>query len=307
VGADVNAGKEGFEDSNGDFLQVTFGSIGASAAAFFSALFPPDDTDIPTVSPSAAPTTTANPTHPTTSPTQTPSTEGPSATLTVSRLPSNNPTVSAHPTVGEETLNRVITCISVIDEAYEHSNQVFIKSWAKFRERFPDRPFCLLQPANFFDSDDEEDILDFYPGGLAQSDLHIPDSFLNDKLATYARVNRDMGDKENLSDWYELCDLDGLREEGIARVAFFIDQSGSLETKTVRKSYNLFLDKVDEGGVEIVAGIYNAKEYWIKPFLTDFGYGDNTDDCPPSNLMAKLKARLSMGIISEDAVGDGSI
>ena len=57
-------------------------------------------------------------------------------------------------------------------------------------------------------------------------DIFVPENFYDDDNTIFAAVNRDNGDADNLSDWFEICDLAGLRASSIAQVAFFIDESG---------------------------------------------------------------------------------
>lgn len=79
------------------------------------------------------------------------------------------------------------------------------------------------------------------------------------------RVNRDGGVVANLSDWFDICNLDSLPDG--SKIALFIDNSGSMTTNTVRASYNLFLQKINEKNMEIIV-VENENENWITPFNT---------------------------------------
>ena len=69
-------------------------------------------------------------------------------------------------------------CIAVIDESDSFTDDVMDAKWASFRNQFPTRPFCLLQPIS-----SSSDYL-YFP---TQPD------FLTDPRVTYAVVNRDNG------------------------------------------------------------------------------------------------------------------
>ena len=192
----------------------------------------------------------------------------------------NQPTTSTVPTIKEETLNRLITCVAVIDESCYGQNvgcsshhTDFKSEWNRFRSNYPDRPFCLLQVLPF-----------------TSESLNIPPKFTAEQsegTVTYSTVARDQGNVDDRSDWFEICDLEGLRQEGITRLAFFIDESGSMTRIDVEASFNYFEERVLEEGLEIVAGIYNADENWIAPFDTDFGY--DTDYTTTSNFLSFIQ------------------
>ena len=113
-------------------------------------------------------------------------------------------------------------------------------------------------------------------GIIVGSGISIPNNFYNDPNQIFASVKRDSGDSSQRSDWYKICDLEGLRQEGIARVAFFIDESGSMTRDNVQASLDYFQKQLADGGVEIVGAIYNDLEDWITPFLTNFGFDGPT-------------------------------
>ncbi len=80
------------------------------------------------------------------------------------------------------------------------------------------------------------------------------------------RVNRDDGNIQDVSDWYDICSLDQLPEGG--KVAIFIDTSGSMTMSTVSQSYNKLVEKLNERNITIIT-VTNSSEDWITPFLTD--------------------------------------
>jgi len=159
-----------------------------------------------------------------------------------------------------------------MDESFERSDAQVAENWGKFRNEFPDRPFCLLQPFYFVDGLDEDQFLEDYPEGLTEESdaLRVPDSFLNDKRTSFHKVYRDRGKVEYRDDWYDLCDMEDLVDRGIEQVAFFVDQSGSMDLETVRASYDWFLETLDRNDVEVVYGVLNDKEDWIRPFYSYF-------------------------------------
>lgn len=158
------------------------------------------------------------------------------------------------PTVTQDRLNEIIPCIAVIDESEGSQTLSTIQStWNQFRTSYPERPFCLLQPEPIF-----------------SSELFIPQNFLNDSNTIFSAVSRDNGVDAERSDWFNICNLAGLRAEGVVGVAIFIDNSGSLATPQVAASYSFLADRLDEEGLNLVDGIENSDEDWIGPFLTDF-------------------------------------
>ena len=233
---------------------------------------PPSNIPSISVAPSVSPTISSLPSSlpsniPSTSPSisHMPSLELP-APSSLPSLSSEEPSTTHSPTVGESTLNRLITCVSIIDESDTPWNpeSFFQNKWETFRELYPDRPFCLLQPntgssgGNMYGN----------PGDA----ISVPDDFYEDDNTIFRAVKRDEGDSDVVSDWFEICDLAGLREEGVSRVAFFIDESGSMDRSVVQASFDLFAEKMENAGIETVGAIYNSDEDWIEPFLTNFGF-----------------------------------
>lgn len=137
------------------------------------------------------------------------------------------------------------TCISIIDEASTPSAETIRNNWLNFRQRWPNRPFFLLQP------------------GKTKSTLKVPREFDLDPLAKYAQVNRDEGVAANRSDWYNICNLASLPNG--SKVAIFVDISGSMNFNTVRASYDLLIQKLNERNISIIT-VSNGKENWVIPF-----------------------------------------
>jgi hypothetical protein len=157
-------------------------------------------------------------------------------------------------------LNQILTCISIIDESTGSQTEEGIQTlWDRFRKAYPERRFCLLQPL---------------PN--KKEELFIPTSFYNDPFTIYSSVSRDKGDTNNRTDWFDICNLEGLRAIGIPEVSIFIDNSGSLKTEYVKASLDLLLSRLDQEGLQLVTGIENKREDWISPFLTNFTGSNRT-------------------------------
>jgi hypothetical protein len=80
------------------------------------------------------------------------------------------------------------------------------------------------------------------------------------------QVNRDNGNIQLATDWYNICDLDNLPPG--SSIALFIDGSGSMTQATVQASYNLLVSKLNAKGITITT-VSNGNEDWITPFLVD--------------------------------------
>jgi hypothetical protein len=89
-------------------------------------------------------------------------------------------------------------------------------------------------------------------------------------MTIYSDVNRDGGIVADASDWFDICNLGGLKAQGVTNVAFFIDESGSMNRFTVQASLDLLSSNMANEGLTLVSGTYNARENWIEPFLRDF-------------------------------------
>jgi hypothetical protein len=147
--------------------------------------------------------------------------------------------------------NDVRPCIAVIDESSNPDNAVESR-WTAFRQEYPNRPFCLLQPQN---------------PPTSNSRLYRPTTFDDDPRNTFAIVNRDNGVTANLSDWATICGIRELATGGIDYVGLFIDQSGSMNLNTVQASYDTFLNDLSNLGLAFRT-VENSAEDWITPFRT---------------------------------------
>jgi len=218
---------------------------------------------LPSALPSAPPTVTHSdiPTiQPSTTPSQSPS-DAPSALPSAS--PSATPTATTHsdipsiqpskkpsqstpfPTRSIEAQDELVTCISVIDE---NDSKNVETDWNDLREKFPDRPFCLLQPGA--------------PGGLS-----FPSTYFDDPRNIFSNVTRDSQDVTNVSDWYNICNLNAGKPQGLTNVVLFVDNSGSMTTASVQNAFDLFAVRVAENGFKIVTAVYNDREDYIDPCL----------------------------------------
>jgi hypothetical protein len=80
-------------------------------------------------------------------------------------------------------------------------------------------------------------------------------------------VKRDGGNKGNISDWYSLCNLDNIPNG--SKVVVFIDSSGSMNMNTVKSSYELLVQKLNERKIKVIL-IENPNENWISAFDSSF-------------------------------------
>ena len=76
-------------------------------------------------------------------------------------------------------------------------------------------------------------------------------------------VNRDGGVTSNASDWYTICGLDKLPDG--AKIAIFVDISGSMTMSTIQASYDLLISKLQARNMDIIT-VQNSNEDWITPF-----------------------------------------
>ena len=80
------------------------------------------------------------------------------------------------------------------------------------------------------------------------------------------QVNRDNGNPQLASDWYNICNIDELPEG--SKIALFIDTSGSMTQATIQASFDLLVSKLSEKNITIIT-VTNSNEDWITPFLTE--------------------------------------
>jgi hypothetical protein len=151
-------------------------------------------------------------------------------------------------------IDAVVPCIAIIDES-SVSNATIEALWTNFRQVYPDRPFCLLQPLN-----------------SASSTLYIPPSFLSDPRTTFAQVSRDDAGaaseiQPSPSDWFNICGFAVYQGSDIDFIGKFLDTSGSMTLATVFASNDLFDQTVSNAGLTN-RDVFNTREDWITPFVT---------------------------------------
>ena len=88
----------------------------------------------------------------------------------------------------------------------------------------------------------------------------------NGKTFGPVQVNRDNGDASMASDWYTICNIDGIPDG--SKIAMFVDGSGSMTPGNVQASIDLLNTKLAARGITIIT-VTNPSEDWITPFLTD--------------------------------------
>ena len=142
---------------------------------------------------------------------------------------STTPTLTA--IVGEDKqITQPAVCISLIDETSRDRGTIE-DDWNDFRSNYPFRPFFLLQV------DDDDDLLE-------------PESFKTDLLAIGPiDVNKDSGNPDRVSDWFSICNLSQYPIG--TTISLVIDNSGSMNTRDVRASLDLFTAKCDAAGFVI--------------------------------------------------------
>jgi hypothetical protein len=156
---------------------------------------------------------------------------------------------SCDPADGQCKSNVVLRpCIAVIDESDNFSDGTIDTTWAAFRAKYPDRPFCLLQPQN---------------PDTGYNRLYRPAAFASDPKTKFAVVNRDNNDTSQASDWLTMCGITGTT--GIDFVALFIDTSGSMNLGTVQASFAKFQTDLAALGLAY-CNVLNGVEDWITPF-----------------------------------------
>ena len=89
-------------------------------------------------------------------------------------------------------------------------------------------------------------------------------------VSIYSKVQRDNGDPTQTSDWFDVCDLDGLRQSGITAVAIFLDTSGSLSGGQLQASYDEFVAKLAANNLDLLHAIHNEHENWVLPHIMDY-------------------------------------
>lgn len=146
----------------------------------------------------------------------------------------------------KETFKVNPTCIAVIDEV-SPTPATIQASYNAFRKKCPDSYLYLLQPRK-----------------TKQSTIQTPSGW-SEIAGDFGpiEVNRDNGDRNLISDWYDLATLDRLPNN--STIQLFIDNSGSMTTNTVEASYKHLKARCQERGIKII--LYtNKQENWIAPF-----------------------------------------
>ena len=163
--------------------------------------------------------------------------------------------------INEADFAKLVTCVSVIDEtnnsAYNNSgllNSIWNGSPAVigqgsnsrgFRTAFPYRTFYILDPQS-----------------SGQGGIDVPTDFPADPNAFGPiRVNRDGGNAGSRSDWFAICNFQNLPYGTI--VSIWIDISGSMTLATVQASYDYFLQRCADAGIEIVLSLSASGERYI--------------------------------------------
>lgn len=156
-----------------------------------------------------------------------------------------------------EVQNNQVTCVSVIDE---NDRRAVDAAWLQFRNRYPDRPFCLLRAPS-------------------STGLSVPTNFTNDPTKNIlANVTRDAQDRDPITQsvWFSICNLARSRAQGLSNVVLFVDNSGSMTTATVQNAHDAFQSAVVANGMEVVAAVYNNREDYINPCFATSLVGNST-------------------------------
>lgn len=152
-------------------------------------------------------------------------------------------------------------CISVINETSQNASTIQA-SYDKLRSQFPNYIIYLLQPTK---------------GGYGPSALKLPVGWNNINL-DYGpiSVSTDNGNSANKSDWFTICNLDGLPPG--SKVGIFLDDSGSLGTEAVKASYDYLLANLTAKGITWQT-VINETENYIDPFINmNLSAGSTTPD-----------------------------
>lgn len=150
-----------------------------------------------------------------------------------------------------KTNAELVPCIAIFDKSDYYSDSEIDAKWEEFRKQWPSRPFSLLQP------------LIPYPGPRP---LHISEAFYADPKTTFRIVNRDNGDIDKASDWFEICELEHVAEAGMNFLFYAID--GYFDTveysDTLTASYEIFRENMEDVGMGSLGSFGSSKrEDWI--------------------------------------------
>ena len=160
--------------------------------------------------------------------------------------PSSSP--SSRPSIPREEQNQLVTCISVIDENDGRSLQ---SEWNELKQKYPNRPLCVLRPV---------------PQSVG---LWLPDDFLTTSMPNvFATTTRGGNDVTNPANWFDLCNLEAGKAQGLTNVLLFVDESGSMDRTDVDTALALFQQETMLNGFTIVDTVYNQAEDWVTPCLS---------------------------------------
>ena len=149
----------------------------------------------------------------------------------------------------EKPTNETIICISVIDETDGQTQEKIDLAWQKFRRKYPNREFHILQPS------------------AGRETFYLPK--VNPKDYKYHRVNRDEGVISDRSDWFDIVDLNRLARN--SKIALSMDISGSMQKRTVQASFDLFMSNIRKNNLIIEEVEINDEDY-ISPFIVNFSF-----------------------------------
>ena len=154
--------------------------------------------------------------------------------------------------------NRI--CIAVIDESNNGDNAPSIAEYNTFRETFPNRKHYLLQPVSSGAANTSALMISalesIYISGFGT------DTSLNGNEIKVHPVNRDGGNADNASDWFDIV---GIQTGTITKLALFVDTSGSMTLNTVAASYAKFIGTCTDAGITVRQET-NGVEDWLEPF-----------------------------------------
>lgn len=170
-----------------------------------------------------------------------------------------------------EELAALINCISVIDEtsnsAYSNNQALLNQIWngspavvggtvgnrRGFRTAFPFRTFWILDP----------------DGNNPPRNINLPSAYNGDANTNGPiRVNRDGGNVNNASNWFNICGLGNVPAG--TYVSLWIDISGSMTLATVQASYDKFIADCNAQGLIVVQNFSAAGERYIEQHIAYF-------------------------------------
>ena len=155
------------------------------------------------------------------------------------------PSTPSEPEIDGIEKEQLVPVVAVVEKGGPSKEELAL-SWSSFRDRYPDRKFCLLQ----LRSSDYDDLL-------------IPSNFLSDANTIAKSVSRDENDGLEISHWFNLCDLQNLKPG--EEVALLL----SVPVVSVQASYNYFLNYMERKNIvrdDVVSS--TTDDNWIEPFLS---------------------------------------